>query len=53
METSTALKAARAAVIDYLKGYNINDGEQVRHMALLKIKVKQLEEQLEEIEGGN
>jgi hypothetical protein len=46
MENQTALEAARAAVIDYLKGYNINDGEQVRHMAQLKNTVKELEEAL-------
>lgn len=48
-QQGTALEVARAAVTDYLKGFNINDAEQVRHMAQLKIKVKQLEE----IEEGN
>lgn len=41
---STELETARAAVTDYLKGFNINDGEQVRQMAQLKNIVKALEE---------
>jgi len=40
-----ALAKARAAVVDYLKGYNINDPEQVRAMAQLKNTVKELENQ--------
>lgn len=37
------LSTARKAVTDYLKGYNINDPQQVREMAQLKNTVKQLE----------
>jgi len=40
------LDTARAAVVDYSKGFNINDTEQVRQMALLKIKVQELEEKV-------
>jgi len=40
----TELDTARAAVTDYLKGFNINDAEQVRHMAQLKNTVQELEE---------
>ena len=43
----TKLDIARAAVTDYLKGFNINDAEQVRHMAQLKNTVKELEEALD------
>jgi hypothetical protein len=39
------LSAAKKAVTDYLKGYNINDPQQVREMAQLKNTVKQLEDQ--------
>ena len=39
------LAAAEKAVTDYLKGYNINDPQQVREMAQLKNIVKQLENQ--------
>jgi hypothetical protein len=42
----TELETARAAVVDYLKGFNINDTEQVRQMAQLKIKVQRLEEKV-------
>ena len=40
-----ALAKARAAIVDYLKGYNINDPQQVRQMTQLKNTVKQLEDQ--------
>jgi hypothetical protein len=43
MSKSKALEAARKAVIDYLKGFNINDPQQVREMAQLKDIVKELE----------
>jgi len=39
------LDKARKAVTDYLKGYNINDPEQVKEMARLKNIVKELEQE--------
>jgi hypothetical protein len=45
LEKDHPLSKARKAVTDYLKGYNINDPQQVRQMAQLKNTVKQLEDQ--------
>lgn len=38
------LVLARKAVTDYLKGFNINDPQQVRQMAVLKNTVKELDQ---------
>ena len=45
LEKDHPLSKARKAVTDYLKGYNINDPQQVRQMTQLKNTVKQLEDQ--------
>jgi recombinational DNA repair protein RecR len=55
MSNEKALEIARKAVIDYLKGFNINDPQQIREMAQLKNIVKELENQdtyCEECDNG-
>ena len=47
LEKDHPLSKAKRAVTDYLKGYNINDPQQVREMARLKNIVKDLENQEE------